>query len=180
LKLARTVLERHVRGASAGPEAEHPLIGYVSGAFVSVHREGELRACLGRIESTLPLPLVIVELARAVADSDPRFEPLARHELDELDIEISVLTPHREIATPDDIVVGVHGLIVEQGFRRGLLLPQVAREHGWSRETFLAHACLKAGLSRGAWHSGARIFVFEAEVFGEKQTGRVRPDPTAP
>ena len=102
-----------------------------------------------------------------MSDSDPRFEPVGPEELDEIDVEISVLTPEREIESVDDIEVGRHGLIVEQGYRRGLLLPQVAVEHRWDRTTFLEHTCLKAGLPRDAWQHGARLLVFEAEVFGD-------------
>ena len=88
-------------------------------------------------------------------------------EVDEVDIEISVLTPEREIASVDEIEIGRHGLIVQQGHRRGLLLPQVATEYGWDVDTFVGHTCLKAGLPTDAWRSGARLFVFEALVFGE-------------
>jgi uncharacterized protein (TIGR00296 family) len=82
-------------------------------------------------------------------------------------LEISVLTPEHEIASIEEITIGHHGLIVEQGYRRGLLLPQVPAEHHWDRVTFLEHTCLKAGLPRDAWQHGARIYVFEAEVFGD-------------
>ena len=89
-------------------------------------------------------------------------------ELDGISFEISVLTREREIESVDEIEVGRHGLIVERGTSRGLLLPQVPTEHGWDRDTFLDHTCLKAGLPADAWKRGARIFVFEAEVFGER------------
>jgi AmmeMemoRadiSam system protein A len=102
-----------------------------------------------------------------VADSDPRFEPVSPPELDEIEIEISVLTPEREVRSITEIELGRHGLIVEQGRRRGLLLPQVATEQGWDRETFVAHTCQKATLTSDAWMHGARLFVFEAQVFGE-------------
>lgn len=138
------------------------------GAFVSIHRDGQLRGCLGRLESTWSLPRVVAHLAEAVADSDPRFQPVEPQELPALDIEISVLTPEREIQSPTEIEVGRHGLIVEQGVHRGLLLPQVATEHGWDRMTFLEHACMKAGLAPDAWQRGARLLIFEAQVFGER------------
>jgi len=86
-------------------------------------------------------------------------------------LEISVLTPEREIQSVEEIEVGTHGLIVEQGTNRGLLLPQVPGEHGWDREAFLDHACLKAGLAADAWRRGARLFVFEAQIFGERSSG---------
>jgi AmmeMemoRadiSam system protein A len=166
LRIARRALQERVEGTpGAAPDADEE-IGLASGAFVSIHRRGALRGCLGRVESH-PLGRVIADLARAVADSDPRFEAVSPDELGDIDIEISVLTPEREIESPDRIDVGRHGLIVEQRGRRGLLLPQVAAEHGWDRLTFLEYACLKAGLPRNAWEHGARVFVFEAQVFGE-------------
>ena len=136
-------------------------------AFVSIHRTGELRGCLGRLDVSLPLGETVAHLAALVADSDPRFVPLARHELAEVDLEISVLTPEQEVTDINEIEVGRHGLIVEQGPRRGLLLPQVATEHGWDRFTFLEQTCIKAGLAPDAWRLGARVLCFEAQVFGE-------------
>ena len=103
----------------------------------------------------------------ACSDSDPRFDPVQARELPDITLEVSVLTPEREIASIDEIEIGRHGLIIEQGSRRGLLLPQVPTEHGWDRATFVAQTCLKAGLSPDAWRRGARMFVFEAQVFGE-------------
>ena len=168
LQLARRALEARVRREMVpDPDAEG-VLGVPCGAFVSIHRGEALRGCLGRLECDMRLAHVIVHLASVVADSDPRFEPVAAHELDELEIEISVLTPEREIESIADVEIGRHGVIVEQGYRRGLLLPQVAAEHGWSVEQFLEHTCLKAGLPRDAWRRGARIYLFEAQVFNER------------
>lgn len=166
LALARRALETRVHGAGTAPVRAAEPSRIVRGAFVSIHRRGQLRGCLGRLEP-LPLGGLIADLARAVADSDPRFDAVAPDELGDLRIEISVLTPTREIDSPDEIEVGRHGLIVEQRGRRGLLLPQVAPERGWDRLTFLEQACLKAGLPGDAWRDGAQVFVFEAQVFGE-------------
>lgn len=166
LTLARRSLEAHVRRApSPAPDVRAPL-DERRGAFVSIHRGPDLRGCLGRITPDWPVGRVVAHLAEAVSDSDPRFSPVTVTELDELLIEISVLTPERP-ATPDEIEVGRHGLIVEGDGRRGLLLPQVAVEHEWDARTFLQHTCMKAGLPRDAWEHGASIFVFEAQVFGE-------------
>jgi uncharacterized protein len=110
----------------------------------------------------------VADLAAAVAHADRRFAPLCGDELSALDIEISVLTPELDVEDLARIQVGRHGLIVEHRGRRGLLLPQVAVEHGWDRETFLAHTCRKAGLSVDAWQTGARILSFEAQVFSER------------
>ena len=169
LRLAARAFEARVRGA-ADPDVETTDgLGLKRGAFVSIFRNGELRGCLGRIKSNLPLSRMVFQLAQAVADSDPRFEKVTPQELAEIGFEISVLTREREIESVTEIEVGRHGLIVEQGSIRGLLLPQVPIEHGWDREVFLDHTCLKAGLSADAWRRGARIFVFEALVFGERR-----------
>jgi AmmeMemoRadiSam system protein A len=171
LDLARRALEARVRGTSPPAVGSTGVLALRRGAFVTIHRRGSLRGCLGRLTLDTPLGQTIVHLAGVVADSDPRFAPVAPGELAELDIEISVLTPEREITAIEEIEVGRHGLIVEDGRHRGLLLPQVASEHGWSRETFLDQTCLKAGLPAKAWKKGARILVFEAQVFGEDQSG---------
>lgn len=169
LRLAREALEARVRherppAVGGGGELDAPC-----GAFVTLHAHGELRGCLGRVDTDAPLAETVADLGALVADSDPRFSPLSRDELPDIDLEISVLTPEREVGSVAEIEIGRHGLIVEHAGRRGLLLPQVATEYGWDRETFLHHACLKAHLPGDAWRRGARILVFEAEVFGERQ-----------
>jgi AmmeMemoRadiSam system protein A len=165
LQLARRALEARVRGEDP-PAAETSAVA-ACGAFVTITRAGALRGCLGRLEADAGVTATVAHLAAAVADSDPRFEPVHISELADLAIEISLLTPEREVRSIDEIDVGRHGLIVEQGFRRGLLLPQVASERGWDRETFLAHTCIKAGLAPEAWRHGVRILIFEADVFAE-------------
>ncbi|MBI4887003.1 MAG: AmmeMemoRadiSam system protein A [Acidobacteria bacterium] len=167
LVLARRALEARVRREAPPPAPSGESFDRPCGAFVTIHCHGELRGCLGRVEPSEPLGAIVVHLAGSVADSDPRFEPVSALELDEVDIEISVLTPEREIASIDEIEIGRHGLIVEQGYRHGLLLPQVAVEQQWDREAFAAHTCRKAALPPDAWRSGARLFVFEAQVFGD-------------
>jgi len=173
LALARRALEARVHHDKM-PDEEID-IGIKGGAFVSIFHDGELRGCLGRLNSNLPLARLVAQLAQAVADSDPRFDRVTPQELEGIGLEISVLTREREIQSVDEIDVGRHGLIAERGDNRGLLLPQVASEHGWDRETFLDHTCLKAGLPADAWRRGARIFVFEAEVFGERDRHPSRP-----
>jgi AmmeMemoRadiSam system protein A len=172
LMLARQALEARVRRTPLPQPPAGGAFEFVCGAFVSIHRHGELRGCLGDLEPR-PLSETIVRLAGVVADSDPRFAPVRPDELDDLDIEISVLTPEREITAFDEIEIGRHGLIVEHGYRRGLLLPQVAVEHRWSAATLVEHTCLKAGLPRDAWKTGARLKVFEAEVFADAKARRV-------
>lgn len=168
LHLARRALEARVRGATP-PTVETDADDLRSGAFVSIFWRGELRGCLGRLKSNLPIRRIVFQLAQAVADSDPRFDKVTPFELPEIALEISVLTPEREITSVEEIEVGRHGLIVEHGTNRGLLLPQVPTKQEWDRDTFLDHTCLKAGLDAGAWRRGVRIFIFEAQVFGERE-----------
>lgn len=137
------------------------------GAFVTLHKKGALRGCIGYIEAIEPLVEAVREMAYAAAFRDPRFSPLTADEFDEIDIEISVLSPIFTIENPQDVVVGTHGLIVSYGGRRGLLLPQVPVEQGWDRGTFLQHTCLKAGLPPDALEQGAKLEGFTATVFGE-------------
>jgi len=167
LAFARRCLEARVR-REAPPRVERGGgLDLPMGAFVSVHRRGELRGCLGRLEADRAIAENVAHLAAIVADSDPRFTPLHASELFDVAIEISALTPEEEVTDVAEIEIGRHGLIVEQGHHRGLLLPQVATEYNWDRETFLDHTCVKAGLPRDAWRRGARIFKFDAQVFGD-------------
>ena len=167
LVLARRALEARVR-RQPPPRAERGgALEWPRGAFVTIHCHGDLRGCLGRIEAEARLADTIAHLAASVSDSDPRFDPVSALELDGIALEISVLTVEREIHSIADIEIGRHGLIVEQGTRRGLLLPQVATEYGWDALTFASHACLKAALPADMWRRGARMLVFEAQVFGE-------------
>jgi AmmeMemoRadiSam system protein A len=168
LRLARHALEAHVRRQAPPQRERGGVLDEPLGVFVSIHSEDELRGCLGRLDVNAPLAESVADLAALVSDSDPRFRPVAPAELPNLDVEISVLTPEREIGAIDEIEIGRHGLIIERGYRRGLLLPQVATERAWDVETFLAQTCLKAGLPEDAWRNGARIWIFEAQVFSER------------
>jgi AmmeMemoRadiSam system protein A len=137
-------------------------------AFVTLTEQGRLRGCIGYTEARAPLYRTVQECAVASATEDPRFLPVTADEMAALRIEISVLTPLLPIR-PESVDVGVHGLMVKRGGRRGLLLPQVPAEHGWDREKFLSQACLKAGLPGDAWRTGAELYSFTAEVFGERK-----------
>jgi len=134
--------------------------------FVTLYRDGELRGCIGSLQPDKPLYLAVADSARAAALSDPRFPPLTPAELELLTIEVSILSPPVPIH-PDEIRLGEHGLLVTQGYGRGLLLPKVATEHGWDRERFLEETCFKAGLPRDAWKHGARLEAFTTLVFSE-------------
>ena len=167
LTLAREAIQAWVGAAPAHVPAASEALEEPSGAFVTIHKRGELRGCIGHIEPNEPLGTVVTRCAVAAASTDSRFPPITVEELQQIDIEISVLGPLEAIDGPNQIEVGRHGLVVELGWHRGLLLPQVATEWDWDAETFLAHTCHKAGLPRDAWKHGATIFRFEAEVFGE-------------
>lgn len=169
LGLAREAIARALaeKPAPAGRSLESWL-QTPRGAFVTLTRRGSLRGCIGYPEPTLPLFDAVVRGAISAALHDPRFPPVSPAELDDLQIEISVLSPLQE-AAPEDVVVGEHGLVIEKGAARGLLLPQVAVEWGWDRDEFLAHTCRKAGLPHDAWQSGARLYTFCAEVFSEEE-----------
>ncbi|HEX5215916.1 MAG TPA: AmmeMemoRadiSam system protein A [Vicinamibacterales bacterium] len=167
LGIARRSLEARVRRDGDPPPEGGGALDTPCGAFVSIHRGDDLRGCLGRLERDWAIARVVAHLGRAVADSDPRFAPVTIEELDELSIEISAVTPGRDVRSIDDIEIGRHGVIIERGSRRGLLLPQVATENDWDVEMFLSQTCIKAALPADAWRHGARILIFEAEVFGE-------------
>jgi AmmeMemoRadiSam system protein A len=169
LKIAREAIAAHLHPSIqfATSNLASAILARPGGAFVTLHKGGDLRGCIGHIEPVQPLGQVVPRCAVSAASSDPRFAPMAPDELDAIEIEISLLGPLEPISGPDDILVGHHGLVVERGWQRGLLLPQVATEWKWSAEEFFAHTCQKAGLPRDAWRKDAKIWRFEAEVFGE-------------
>jgi len=168
LEIAReAVLSKVSRGTVPDFVVDEPELRVPAGAFVSLHTDGKLRGCIGSLYPERPMFEAVAEMASAAATADPRFHPLTPRELRDTEIEISVLTPFERIA-PEDVEVGRHGLYIVQGARRGVLLPQVATQYGWDRETFLAQACVKAGLEPVAWRDPQTlILAFEAEVFSD-------------
>ena len=143
------------------------VFGKSGGAFVTLKKNGRLRGCIGHFSGLWTLGETVRAMAREAAVGDPRFHPVEPDEVDELAIEISVLSPMERIS-PEDVIPGFHGLYVRRGSYGGTLLPQVASEEGWDRETFLEHTCLKAGLSPGAWlDPRTEILSYTAEVFSE-------------
>ena len=136
------------------------------GAFTTLHLEGDVRGCVGYVFPVAPLFQTVIETARAAAFQDMRFLPVTRQEAAQLQISISVLSPLFPIKA-EEVELGKHGLLVTQGNHRGLLLPQVAAEHGWDRNTFLEQTCRKAGLAPDAWQHEATLEAFTAEIFGE-------------
>lgn len=170
LEIAREAIANALEGK---PQPRVPAPGgglsRGGGAFVTIRIDHELRGCIGYIESTDPLSEVVSEVAVKAAFDDPRFPPLLPKEFRRSSLEVSVLSPLRQIKDVNEIEVGVHGLVIELGSRRGLLLPQVATEYGWDRMEFLTNVCRKAGLARDAWTStDAKIHVFSAEVIAEE------------
>jgi AmmeMemoRadiSam system protein A len=169
LLLARQSIDRALRGlpppeVSERPHPEDPA----RGVFVTLTEGGRLRGCIGTLSAEEGIARTVAQFAREAAFRDPRFPPLTAAEWPEVSIEISLLTPPRR-AVPEEVVPGRHGVILELGARRGLLLPQVAVEWRFTREQFLEALAQKAGLVPGAWKSPeARLFAFEAEVFGEE------------
>ncbi|MEW6375687.1 MAG: AmmeMemoRadiSam system protein B [Thermodesulfobacteriota bacterium] len=165
--IAKTVIENKVRGKPV-PEfkVESHILKENRGAFVTIHKKGQLRGCIGYIEGHGPLHKTIEEMAEAAAFRDPRFNPVKEKELSELELEISVLTPLKKITDINEIEVGKHGIYIKKGWSSGLLLPQVATEYGWDRQTFLEHTCQKAGLPSNAWKDkSTEIYIFSADIF---------------
>jgi len=151
----------YTRPANLSPALENP-----GAAFVTLKERGELRGCIGQMAAVMPLADCVATMARAAALEDPRFPPVTPAELPGLSFELTVLTPMRRIANPNEVQVGRHGLFVRNWLRRGVLLPQVPVEWGWDREEFLRQTCRKAGLAPDcARDKGTELWVFEAEVF---------------
>jgi uncharacterized protein len=144
-----------------------PRLLLLQGAFVSLHLGAKLRGCVGIVQAERPLAETIAACAAASATEDPRFDALHPSELDGVTIEISALDPPFRVEDPMRIQIGVHGLLVTHGRRRGLLLPQVAVGQAWDVRTFLEETCLKAGLPSDAWSKGATVEAFSAQVFTE-------------
>jgi AmmeMemoRadiSam system protein A len=138
------------------------------GAFVTLKKRGHLRGCIGYINAVKPLWETVQEMALAAAFHDPRFPSLKPEELNELTFEISVLSSLQRVKDINEIQVGKHGLYIVRGHNSGLLLPQVASEYGWDRETFLQETCCKAGLQPQDWtDKDTEIYIFSADYFGD-------------
>jgi len=166
LEIARNSIESYIRNAAIEPFEEHdPEFLKNRGAFVTINIRGDLRGCIGYIHRDRPLYKVVSDMAIEAASRDPRFPTITESELKDIHIEISALSEFKKVHNPHEIKVGIHGLMIKKGFYSGLLLPQVAVEHRWDREKFLANTCYKAGLPLDAWKKGAEIFIFSAEVF---------------
>jgi uncharacterized protein len=168
LEVARRALSAAVEGREFGgqlPEISNQR--NLGGAFVTLHRRGRLRGCVGQVLSNESLVETVAHCARAAALEDPRFEPVRPDELSEIEIELSVLSP-LETISPEHIQAGKHGLMVSHGRQRGVLLPQVAPQFRWSGQRLLEETCVKAGLKRDAWENPeVQVQAFTAEIFSE-------------
>ncbi len=173
LKLARETMETYIKKKKIKKfKIEDPLLKKEFGAFVTIHKKGRLRGCIGNIIGKKPLYITVRDMAIASSTQDSRFPTVQEEELGDIDIELSVLTPPEKIDDPNKIELGRHGVIVKKGYRSGVFLPQVATETGWSREEFMSNLCShKAGLPPDAWKidKDVEIFVFTAQVFGEQE-----------
>jgi AmmeMemoRadiSam system protein A len=170
LRIARQSIAAVLDGCSLNWKADDfdETLRQPAGAFVTLTRDGDLRGCIGSIRAVEPLYKAVASSAVSAAFRDPRFPPLRPGELEQLDLEISVMGPIERVTNIEEIVVGRDGLIISRGAYAGLLLPQVATEYRWDRQTFLGQTCRKAGLPSDAWRAqDCRIEKFSAFVFGE-------------
>jgi AmmeMemoRadiSam system protein A len=175
LELARAAVEATARGESLPAVDRATLTAGVlapGAAFVTLRERGELRGCIGMMAHDRPLWVNVRDSAAAAARDDPRFLPVEHAELPSIELEISVLEPPRRIADPGEFVAGRHGIVIERGMSRGLLLPQVATEQGWGETEMLQAVCHKAGLPPDAWRDpAARLYVFESLCFSPAGQG---------
>lgn len=171
LRIAREAIASQIdqRQPAIDPAALDETLREPAGVFVTLRtRDHDLRGCIGSVVPVDPLWQAVARSAANAAFRDPRFPPISKAELAEIGLEISVMGPLEPVSSIDEIALGRDGLIISRGRSAGLLLPQVATEHGWDRATFLRHACLKAGLPADAWRvPGTKIDRFSAYVFGE-------------
>ena len=172
----RAVVEAVSLQKAAGSIPQSGMFLAKRGVFVTLHARGRLRGCIGIIEPVEPLVESIARCAAGAALQDPRFSPVRMEELPELRIEISLLSPLEPIL-PENIEIGKHGLLISQGSKRGLLLPQVAVEHKLARDQFLEETCRKAGLNATAWQEPeTTILGFTSEVFSQAGDAQ-KPEP---
>ncbi len=172
LNIARKSIEQYVKeGSRYEPRADEEALQKTRGAFVTLKSGPRLRGCIGSIITNEQLYLVVRDMAIQSAVSDPRFTPVSEDEIDNIEIEISVLSVPKKVKSAEEISIPGHGVIVKKAMRQGVYLPQVADETGWNKEEFLSSLCFdKAGLEPDAWKNPeTELFTFCAEVFNEKE-----------
>jgi len=172
LHIARESIRQKVTSGNRGEVDETLLTGHLAarhGAFVSVYVSGKLRGCIGSFKSEMPLAAIVQQVAASAA-CDRRFEPVSEEELEKLSVEISVISPLKKIGSPDEIILGKHGIYIKKGWSTGTFLPQVAEKYGWTKEEFLSRCSAdKAGIGRDGWKT-AELYIYEAIVFDDRQT----------
>ncbi len=169
LTIARDAIHNKLENQPFTPSPrEEQRLNERAGCFVTLKLNDQLRGCIGNFQSRRPLFQEVALMAVAAATEDPRFAPLTLVELDQVNIEITILSPLEKINGPDDIIVGQHGIYLEHGYNRGVLLPQVASEHHWDALTFLRQTCNKAGLSADMWQSeDTELYRFSGQIIAE-------------
>ncbi|MEW6569867.1 MAG: AmmeMemoRadiSam system protein B [Nitrospirota bacterium] len=164
LSIARNAIHGFVtKGKNVEIDMKNLKLNTDGAAFVTIKKNGSLRGCIGHVHPVMPLYQSVIKNAVSACSSDPRFPPVKPDELKDIDIEISLLSPLRKLNDVKEIQIGRHGLVIRKGLRQGILLPQVAKENGWDRDTFLEQLCAKAGLQREAWRD-AELYLFTAEI----------------
>jgi AmmeMemoRadiSam system protein A len=168
LVLARDTIRQYLTSETTPlARTTTPVLQCCQGAFVTLKKNGQLRGCIGHMAEDRPLCQVVGAMSLQAAFNDRRFPQLRLEELDEIEIEISILTPYEKVEGPQAIQIGRDGVVLEKGGHRAVFLPHVAVEQGWSKDEMLAHLCRKAGLEEDCWSEDAQIYTFQAEVFGE-------------
>jgi AmmeMemoRadiSam system protein A len=168
LRLAHQAISSTLEQREISLVAPSPHLAEPRGAFATLYYRGDLRGSVGYVFPVTSLYRTVAESACGAAFDDSRFPPVTRDEAPELRVSLSVLSPLHPVR-PEQVEIGRHGLLISQGHYRGLLLPQVPLEHGWDRIAFLEQTCRKAGLSRNAWETGAKLEAFTAEVFADPE-----------
>ena len=170
LKLSRDTISLYLKSKKVlSQEITDPALKEQMGAFVTLRKNDQLRGCIGNIIARKPFYLEVIDMSIASSTQDPRFAPVRQEELKDITIEISAISPLKKISSCDEIVLGVHGVLIRSGFRSGVYLPQVATETGWNKEEFMSSLCVqKAGIEADAWKTGkCDIYIFSAQVFSE-------------
>ena len=169
LKIAKDSIQSHIEKMNIPDlHVDDQDLNRKAGVFVTLWIEGILRGCIGHITPDKPLYKVVQEMAIAAATSDPRFPPLRQEEICEITIKLSILSP-LELISEEEIVLGKHGLLIEDGYNRGILLPEVPIERYWNKHQFLEALCRKAGIEHHAWQRGANLYGFTTiEIGGER------------
>ena len=173
LKMARQAIKIELAGLPFSlPRVTNPNLLERRGAFVTIHKHGQLRGCIGTFSADRPLYEIVGDMAISAAFNDLRFRPLRSSEFGEIDLEISALTPLMPITDMNEIKIGLHGIYIIQEPFHGVLLPQVATKNGWDRLIFLDQTCIKAGLASGCWKNPkTQVNIFSAEIFDERSEG---------